>query len=65
MPQSESTRKKVAPPDPSPPLDVRLVVLLALAGFATWLAFVNPPAAVAVAFGLTVLCTLHLMTKRH
>ncbi len=64
MPQPGSTRKKIAGPDPSPPLDVRLVVLLALAGFATWLAFVNPAAAVAVGFGLTVLYTLHLMTKR-
>ncbi|SCG13988.1 hypothetical protein GA0070610_0180 [Micromonospora echinofusca] len=63
MPQSGSS-KKAAAPEPSAPLDVRLVVLLALAGLAAWLAFVNPAAAVAVGFGLTVLYTLHLMTKR-
>jgi hypothetical protein len=48
---------------PPPVLDLRLLVLLALTGLIVWLAVVEPTAAAAIAFGLSVLYLLHKLTS--
>jgi hypothetical protein len=40
-------------------LDLRLFVLVVVAGVVTWLAFTNPALATAIGFGLATLYALH------
>ena len=47
------------PKTTNPLLDLRLLVLLAIAGLIVWLGIVHPAIAAAVAAGLSVLYVLH------
>lgn len=52
------------PNSPPPLLDLRLLVLLLIAGLIVWLAVVNPAVAAAVGLGLSALYVLHRMVGR-
>jgi hypothetical protein len=45
-------------------LDLRLLVLVVVAGLVVWLEIVNPAIATAVGLGLTVLYVLHRIVGR-
>lgn len=49
---------------PPPLLNLRLLVLVLVAGLLGWLAFVNPTVAGAVGVGLTTLYLLHRLVGR-
>jgi hypothetical protein len=50
--------------DPTPPFDVRTLVLLVCAGGAVWVGIFDPLLAGAVGFGLYVLAWLHKFVSK-
>jgi hypothetical protein len=49
---------------PQPLLDLRLFVLVSVAGLIVWLAIIRPAAATAIALGLSTLYLLHRIVGR-